>query len=234
MRINDVLRNFEEFGRSLTPLQLPTLKFSQGVYLVNDGVSDTPFENVKLIAQMPTLRWGWMRWDSGFAIKQIMGLVSENFEPPPREELGDLDESAWETKGEGRGAFPLDPWHETYDVVVEDANGCDARNPSFLLTFDSSEFIGAYQEFSSYHVFGSLGTLCRLYATHARRVPDELPVIELTSTHCHPAIPQINVVDWWSEERSTAAARSAEFHKQIEAERARTETKVTRKKAKKS
>jgi hypothetical protein len=73
--LESVLRNFEKVGHILTPAELPMLRFSKGDYIVNYGDGDKPFKNVKLIAQMPTMRLGWTRWDSGFVVKQIMGLV---------------------------------------------------------------------------------------------------------------------------------------------------------------
>jgi hypothetical protein len=159
---------------------MPTLKFSKGGYLVNDKVTD--IQNIKLIADMSTLRIGWVRYDSGFAVKEIMGKVSENFQPPPREELGDFDESEWEKEGEGRFAVPRDPWHETYDVVV---HSLDNLNDCFLLVFDSSD-CGGHIDWECYWgndicVMQSLGILCQVYAAHARRARDELPIIELTS-----------------------------------------------------
>jgi hypothetical protein len=108
--LKDVLRNFEDFGRNIAVPLMPTLKFSNGGYFVYNGAVDVPFDNVKLIANMPTLRTGWVRYDCGFAVKRIMGKVSENFQPARRADLGDCDMSLWKEDEHGmrmtRGAPP--------------------------------------------------------------------------------------------------------------------------------
>jgi hypothetical protein len=205
----DVLRNFEEYGRSIAVPLMPTLKFSNGGFFVNNGAVDVPFvDNVKLVAQMPTLRTGWVRYDCGFPVKSIMGEVSENFQPPARKDLGDDDKSLWpELNGQ-----PDDPWHATADIVLYDPD----RGNNILLVIDNDAHKHVdFGEGGYLCETESLGILCQLYAAHARRAPDELPLIELTSriAFTHPisgdiSIPQIDVVDWWSEERSTAAERA--------------------------
>ena len=157
---------------------------------------------------------------------EIMGKVSENYQPLPREELGDLDEAKWERKGEGRHTVPLDPWHETYDVVVSTLDDLDNRPYLHSLSFEYNVYNNRpYLHLLSFDydddkICGdwisknteSLGRLCQIYAAHARRVPDELPIIELTSrVLTHPvcgvvAIPQINIVGWWSEEKEKSIA----------------------------
>jgi hypothetical protein len=204
----DVLRNFEEFGRRIAEPPMPTLKFRNGGFFVNNGAVDVFVDNVKLVSQMPTLRVGWVRYDCSFPVKSIMGKVSENFQPPAREDLGDDDKSLWpEVNGQ-----PSDPWHATEDIVLYDPD----RGNNILLVIDNDAHNHVdFGEEGYLCETESLGILCQIYAAHARRVPDELPLIELTSrlAFTHPIsgdifIPQIDVVDWWSEERSTAAARA--------------------------
>ena len=223
-----LLRNFEDFGRGIAEPEIRTLKFSKGRYFVNNGVKDFPFEYGKLVAKMPTLRTGWVRYDSGFIVKTIMGKVGENFQPPGREDLGDDDKSEW---GEDEHGQPHDPWCAIWEIVVFDPDrDIYDRNSHFLLTLDSSNNAGVdWARYWGYDIceMQSLGILCQVYAAHARRAPDELPVIELTSRvlFTNPecgvvSIPQINVVDWWSEERSTAAERTAKLMEKV-AEQAR-------------
>ena len=208
----DVLRNFEEFGRNIAVPPMPTLKFSNGGYFVYNGAVDVPFDNVKLVANMPTLRIGWVRYDCGFAVKSIMGEVSENFQPPRRGDLSDCDKSAWEEDEHG---MPHDPWHAIKDVVVCDLDELDR---GLLLTLDDNSDHPGIDWVRDWgrriYETESLGILCQVYAAHARRAPDELPVIELTShiLFTHPtygvvSIPQINVVGWWLRE-SIAAERA--------------------------
>ena len=177
---------------------------------------------------MMTLRTGWVRYDSGFIVKTIMGEVSKNFQPPAREDLGDCDMSEWDEDQHGQ---PHDPWRATWEIVVYDPDrDIYDRNSHFLLTFDSNNNAGVdWVRYWGHNIceMQSLGILCQVYAAHARRVPDELPVIELascvlfTNPECGVvSIPQINVVDWWSEERSTAAERTAKLMEEV-AEQAR-------------
>jgi hypothetical protein len=130
--LKDVLRDFEDFGRNIAVPLMPTLKFSNGGYFVYNGAVDVPFDNVKLIANMPTLRTGWVRYDCGFAVKRIMGKVSENFQPARRADLGDCDMSLWKEDEHG---MPHDPWHATKDVVVCDLDELDR---GLLLTLDDN------------------------------------------------------------------------------------------------
>ena len=75
MTINTiVLQRFEEFGR-LSASSMPALRFSEGKYLIDNREVD--FSGVKLVANMPSARIGWVRWDSGYPVKEIMGLLSE-------------------------------------------------------------------------------------------------------------------------------------------------------------
>jgi hypothetical protein len=93
MTINTtVLRRFEEFGR-LSASSMPALRFNEGTYLIDNR--DVNFSGMKLVANMPTARIGWVRWDSGYPVKEVMGLLSEGFQPPMRDEIGDFDRNLW-------------------------------------------------------------------------------------------------------------------------------------------
>lgn len=196
----DVLKHFAEFGRSWWQ-QIPTLQFRDGGFFVDDA----PFESIKLIADMPALRTGWVRYDCDIAVQKIMGPVSENFQPPGREDLGNLDEALWEVEGEGRNRVPVDPWRETAELPVYNL---DNRDKDFLLVCDNHCCRHADWERDGSSGMAALGFLCQVYAAHARFAPNALPIIELSSRvlFTHPtrgdiSIPQISVVDWWKDPR---------------------------------
>jgi hypothetical protein len=206
----DVLRNFEEIGRDFAIPTMPTLQFSEGKYLIDKHEVD--FNGTRLVANMPTLRIGWVRQECGYAVKEIMGLVSEGFQPPMREEIGDFDKALWETDKDG---IPQDPWHRTQDLVLWDIDNdqYEYQDTCYRLVLDSTR-----QEEGVHTGEESLGILCQVYAAHARTAPDEMPMIELAADSwtggyvTHPKtfhFPKINLVGWYSEKKDLAAGEAA-------------------------
>src|SRR6266850_4943662 len=63
----------------------------------------------KMFVFMPGLKRGYVKWSESQPVAHLMGLVSDGFHPPPREELGDLNEDEWETLNDK----PIDPWQPT-------------------------------------------------------------------------------------------------------------------------
>lgn len=177
----------KNYGRRISEPEIPTLKFTNDGWLLRGA----PFGDTKMIADMPSLRRGWVRHDSGFAVKELMVDISKGFEPPPREDLGELDEARWEKDERG---WVLDPWHATIELrlwTIDELN-------THRLIIDLADF---WRYECEGFALVSLGTLCRIYAAHA--APDDLPIIQLTKRvlFTHPiygaaAIPQIDVVGW--------------------------------------
>ncbi len=143
-------------------------------------------EGTQLIAGMFTLRDGWVKWQDGKPVKQLLELVEDGIDKPDRSELGDLDESQWEKMGEGRAAVPRDPWQETSTLVMADPDTGD------LFTFSANSKGGR----------DALMALAGEYDEHLRQKPDEIPVIELgSSSYKHRVYgqifkPEFKVVDW--------------------------------------
>jgi hypothetical protein len=121
-----------------------------------------------LAAYMQTLEAGWACWQYGELIDEKMGLVCEGFVPPKRDELGDLDETKWETFDNGD---PKDPWQPSNKLVLVDLES-DA-----LYTFSTSSKGG----------LSAIGELAKDYGKHIRQKPDEMPIVELNMySYLHP------------------------------------------------
>jgi hypothetical protein len=85
------------------------LKFSKGDYFA--GLDDKPVPiGTRLVAIMDRLKIGFIRWSNNAPGDHIMGFVADNFNPPRRSELGDLDKTLWDTDNNG---VPRDPWQFT-------------------------------------------------------------------------------------------------------------------------
>jgi hypothetical protein len=212
MTINTtVLRRFEEFGR-LSASSMPALRFNEGTYLIDNR--DVNFSGMKLVANMPTARIGWVRWDSGYPVKEVMGLLSEGFQPPMRDEIGDFDRNLWPDMA--KEGYPLDPWRLTQDLVLWDLENdqYEYRDTCYRLVIDDRAPDDGLPTGSE-----SFGVLCQVYAAHAGTAPDDLPMIELDAGSyqggyvSHPVTfhyPKLNVIGWYSQ-AAVEAAHQAEL-----------------------
>src|SRR5580765_8197501 len=72
------------------------LKFSKGDYLVGEDNDEVPL-GTRYIVNMDELLVGWIRWSENRPTDQVMGKVSDGYQPPRRNELGDNDKAQWET-----------------------------------------------------------------------------------------------------------------------------------------
>jgi hypothetical protein len=211
--LNDVLRNFDEFGRSAAWPDIPVLRFVDGEYRLGIDNEVINLNGIKLTANMPSTRIGWTRYECGFPVKEVMGYVIDNFQPPPREELGDDNKSLWGTDDKGN---PKDPWRRTYDLVLWDPRNSDEYgDDAYCLILENLKLDKRYPT-----GLETFGILCQVYAAHMRlrAAPgDDLPVIELTSEPFKfggpkPGIqylPRLNVIGWTSDEEKQAAAKAA-------------------------
>ena len=136
------------------------LRFHKGEWLYGRDLEEMP-EKSRLVAGVPTLRAGWVRWQGGQPIDQQMVRLAEGGRPVKRAELGDLDDLEWE-RDEATGQ-PRDPWQPSFSMVLL------APRTGELYTFASGSKGAA----------GTLRKLCAAYGKHIRGKPDELPVVEL-------------------------------------------------------
>jgi hypothetical protein len=74
-------------------------------------------DDIDLIALDDQVQVGWIRFHGkGEQPDRIAGLLSDGFDLPPRESLGDDDPSTWEIGLDGR---PQDPWVHQIAVVLQ-------------------------------------------------------------------------------------------------------------------
>jgi len=143
------------------------LKFTKGDWLVGRDGEECPEKEV--VALMPGLLWGWIRWEDNFPVEHIMGLLMEGFVPPALETLSHRDKEKWELDNKDE---PRDPWQESAYLPVISVNA------ETVYTFATSSDGGRRR---------ALAPLCREYGNRIRQCSDELPVIGLEQdSYQHP------------------------------------------------
>jgi hypothetical protein len=152
---------FESFADRADSQMLfgPMLKFAKGDYLVGRDGEECPEK--EMVALLPGLLHGWIRWEDNFPVEHVMGLLMEGYVPPALETLGHRDKAQWELDNNGK---PRDPWQESAYLPMISVN---AEN---VYTFATSSDGGRRR---------AIAPLCREYGNHIRQHPDELPVIGL-------------------------------------------------------
>jgi hypothetical protein len=145
----------------------PILKFTKGDYLIGRDGEECPEK--ELVALMPGLLHGWIRWEDNLPVEHKMGLLMEGFVPPALETLDRRDKEKWELDNKGE---PRDPWQDSAYLPVITVNG------ETVYTFATSSDGGRRR---------ALAPLCREYGNRIRQYPDELPVIGLEQdSYLHP------------------------------------------------
>jgi hypothetical protein len=118
-------------------------------------------EGTELVVVYDQIQVGWIRFNGkGVPPERRMGAVFSGYMPPPRDSLGDMDQSAWETDLSGK---PADPWQHQNLVPMENPANGD------LLIFATSSITGRRE----------VGNLLRHCSRMARNEPDFYPVIKL-------------------------------------------------------
>jgi hypothetical protein len=104
---------------------------------------------------------GWIKFSgAGEPPDRRMGLLYGGFKMPPRDTLGDDDQSAWDN---GLNGLPEDPWRHQVYVVLQNVESGE------LYTYIAS----------SQTARRSVGHLLRHYDRMRRTHPDEYPVVRL-------------------------------------------------------
>ena len=160
------------------------LKFSKGEYLAGQDGEEIP-EGTQLVVNMDELLVGWQKWSNGKPADSAMGRVADGFKPPKRADLGDNDESLWETDDRGDRR---DPWQLTNVAILKEVDGGQ------IYTFATSSKGGV----------SAIGELAGAYGKAMRQRPDEYPVIGLNvRSYKHPNkaygkifTPQFGIVGW--------------------------------------
>jgi hypothetical protein len=180
---------FQAYGAAAgTPIVGELLKFSKGDWLAGKEADEIP-EGTKLVAGMHTLQTGWQKWREQRPVDQRMGLLIDGYVAPPRHELGDDDESLWETNDDGD---PKDPWQKTNVIQL-----VDPTNKEKVYTFSTSSKGG----------LDAITRLCNQYGSELAKRADRnghCPLVRLdTGSYNHPnkaygkiKYPQFAIVGW--------------------------------------
>lgn len=163
------------------------LKFDKGDWLAGKEATEIPL-GTKLVAHIPELLRGWVRWEDNKPTDHIMGKVSDRFKMPRRDELGDHDKSMWETDNNGK---ERDPWQKTYYLLLLGAE----EGHDELYTFSAASKGG----------IDAVLDLCAKYSAGKRKQKgDVLPIVALGGgSYMHPnrelgriKTPDFKLVGW--------------------------------------
>jgi len=151
---------FLEFAREAKRSRIvgKLLKLTKSGQWIAGENRDPIEEDVALIAYMPEMLKGWIKWEDGRPTEQIMGKIADRFTPPRRSELGDTEPQYW--------AEQRDPWQFAYYLIMMDPH------TGQIYTYAPSSDGGRQ----------ALAGLAETYGHAARHRPDELPVVHLGSS----------------------------------------------------
>lgn len=158
------------------------LKFSKGEWQTGQNADEVALGR-RLAANMAELSIGWIRWVDGKPAERRMGLLAQGYKPEPRDQLGYLDQTLWETDEEDR---PKDPWTFTNELPLADPEDGEQ------MTYAASSKGG----------IGCIGNLCKAFARAPQRAEGLIPVLELgRDSYMHPVykktyVPVLTIVDW--------------------------------------
>jgi hypothetical protein len=134
------------------------LKFVKGRYKIGDD--EVPL-GTQYAVHANSLVFAWIKFANGEVADRRMGKAADGYKPPQREELGDTDESQWESDdGE-----PRDPWMFQH-----------------LLPFENLES-GEVVIFATGSIGGKIATekLVKAYAYRVKRKQSRaLPIVSLS------------------------------------------------------
>lgn len=153
---------YEKYGDAATSRNIvgKLLKFTKfGEYRAGIENENVPI-GTDLVAYMPSLAAGYVRWEGGSPAQSEMGYVGEGFVPPKRNDLGWTDAGEWEHDEKGNAR---DPWQFTNSLIFIDID------KNTLYTFNTSSKGG----------LGAIGGLSKIHGRHIKTHPRELPTVKL-------------------------------------------------------
>jgi hypothetical protein len=134
------------------------LKFKKGKYFI--GEAEVPLGS-EFVAHTPQWTKCWIKFAGGKVADRRIYKVAEGFKPPPRENLGDNDESAWEAGLDGK---PKNPWS------LQDLLPLENFENGEIIIFTTSSTGGGI----------AVAELCQAYVRHAQRASRALPLVKLS------------------------------------------------------
>ena len=160
------------------------LRFTKGDFLAGQDDEEVPV-GTQFVANMDEMLAGWIRWEQNKPTDHVMGKVSEGYQPPRRNELGDTDKENWEIDSQGQ---QRDPWQFSNYLLMKDVGNAE------LYTFTTSSKGG----------LNALGDLCRAYGKAMPQRPSEYPVIAIgVNAYDHPnrafgriKVPTFEIKSW--------------------------------------
>src|SRR5262249_53649681 len=94
------------------------LKFAKGDWTLGEEGKTVPAQARFVVCMVECYR-GWVRWWDSKPTDHLIGRVVDRHRVPRREELGELDESKWETANNGARR---DPWARTVYLAMRDVS----------------------------------------------------------------------------------------------------------------
>jgi hypothetical protein len=174
-------------------MQGEPLKFSKGRWLTGRGKDEEEAGGKILVADLDNLMIGWRRWFDKKITDQVVGLVAEKFRPPSRNDLGDLDESAWERDANGNAK---DPWSLGLYLRLVD-------------TESEESFAWAATSFGAKK---AIAELSRAFIKQRKKDPTRcVPVVKLEADfyrhkdYGRVDTPKLTIVDWRTSDNAAAA-----------------------------
>jgi hypothetical protein len=137
------------------------VKFTKdGKFVTTDDNAEIS-EETDFIALADQTLVGWIKFNGqGEAPTREMGLLYDGYEMPPRDSLGDIDQSQWEI---GLNGQPQDPWQHHVYLVLQSVE------TSELFTYVTSSITGRR----------AVGNLLRHYDRMVKQHPHVYPFVRL-------------------------------------------------------
>lgn len=173
------------------------LKFTKGDYLAGEENDEVPI-GTRFIANMDEFLVGWIRWQDNKPTDHIMGRIATGYQPPPRKELGDDDQSEWEADENGE---LRDPWQFSNYLLLKRVG--DDNKPLPETGDEDDEHIYTFTA-SSRGGIGALGAVAIKYGKLMRQRPNDWPVIAIgVDSYMHKVkaygrikVPMLKIVGW--------------------------------------
>jgi hypothetical protein len=159
--------SYEAYGAQVSQRNIvgQLLKFVKGRWKAADEEIE---DGIRVIVDMRTLTIGWQKWEDDKPVDSHMGLVSDNYQPPLRKDIGDWDDkSEWGTDTNGN---PRDPWQRSNMVLMREIGTMGEEG---LYTFATSSRGGV----------NAIGLLSKEYGRKIREDNEALPIVELKADY---------------------------------------------------